>query len=179
MQLEDEVQPNRRIYSKLTALRSGRLDRAEQPDRLPRVPASRFAEQRREAVLGAIDQTQRAFGDAALTDGEHILWNTGLLLSTFTGHLPDIFDRSAKVRSWSAARRGFICMGLPCAAEHIVVLVKELAYRSERPGRNDDDEAASLLRLAELKRRFHENSAERDPLAMFDALIEQIYPWPD
>lgn len=155
------------------------LNRASQPNCMPRLPVSRFAAHRREDVLGAIDRTALTFGDAALTDGERIVWNTGLVLAIFTDGLPDVFRRGARAQSWSAARRGFIAMGLPDAADDVAMLVKELAYRTEQPRRSRDDEDASLLRLAGLKLRFRENLAGRDPLLMLDALIERIYPWPD
>ena len=178
-QLQNEPRRNRGIYAMLTGLLSGRLDRAKLPDRLPRLPVGRFTENRREAVLRAIHRTELAFGEAALTDGERIVWNAGLVLAIFTETMPNVFQPSAEVRSWPAARRGFVAMGLPDAAGHVAVLVKELAYRSERPRRSRDEEEASLLRLAGLKRRFREITAEHDALLMLDGLIERIYPWPD
>lgn len=177
--LQNEPPPNRGIYSMLTGLVSSRLDRAKRPGRLPRFPVSRFAKKRREAVLGAIEKTELAFGDAALTDGERIVWNTGLVLAIFAETVPSIFRPGAKVRSWSSAHKGFAAMGLPDAAGHIAMLVNELAYRSERPRRRRDEEDASLLRLAGIKHRFREITAEHDPLLMLDGLIERIYPWPD
>lgn len=174
-----EPQSNRAAYSTLAGLLFRRFDRAKQPDRLPRLAVSRFTELRRETVLRAIDQTELAFGDEALTDGERVIWNTGLVLSIFTDSLPDAFRCGAKVRSWPAAQRGFVAMGLPDAAEHVAVLVKELAYRAETLRRSQNDEDASLLRLAELKLLFWKVSAERDLLIMLDALIELVYPWPD
>lgn len=163
----------------LIGLLLGKFNRSRYEAPLPLIPVSRRHPRRCDEILRAIGQTLAVHGDEALTDGERIIWNTALVLSFLIGDRKNSFGSDARVRHWSAARIGFDAMNLPEAADCVVSLVKELAHRAELRPSDRYGDAASLLRLADLKRRFRTIEAENDLPAMLDAMVDRTYPWPD
>jgi hypothetical protein len=153
---------------------------AKRPSRPPlHGRVSRNHPHRSHEVICAIGQTFDAFGDEALTDGERIIWNMSLVLSSMIRDRPVNVSKKATVQHWSAVRRGFRAMGLPDAADWVVVLVKELAYRAALSPSDRQAEQASLLRLAALKQEFERIAIKDNIGGKFDALIDATYPWAD
>ena len=115
-----------------------------------------------ETVLGDIAQRISA-GDAdKLTKADMLIWNTAVVVSFMTGDGRIAVPLDAPVLHWGAARAGFREMGLPDLAEFVRLFVLELAYRADLDGRDREANSASLLRIAELKKRFQTVEAEVD-----------------
>lgn len=119
-----------------------------------------------DARLAAIVRSIAHGGGKALSAADSKIWNTAVVISYLSsepgGHVPG----NAKVLSWAAARAGFQEMGLPVAAAFVTSLVTELAFRTEIDPRDRQSEAASLLRLAGLKRQFAAIEAKHDLWAL-------------
>lgn len=155
----------------LASRRTGR--KAEPP--CPVMPVHQQQPHRHDAMLRAIDRRIRDLGDRSLTNGERIIWSTALVIAILTGDRGAPFSAPAKLRHWSAARIGFTAMELPDAADCVVALVQELAYRAALAPNDRQAESRSLVRLAMLRRRFRTISAGTDMPARFNAMIERLY----
>lgn len=93
-------------------------------------------------------------GDAGtLTKPDTLIWNTAVVVSFMTGDGRIAVPHDAKVLNRGAARAGFREMELPDLAEFVRLFVLELAYRADLDGRDGQENSASLLRIAELKKR--------------------------
>ncbi|MGH6650921.1 MAG: hypothetical protein ACREB7_07275 [Sphingopyxis sp.] len=156
-------------------LASRRTRRGAEPP-CPAMPVHQRQRHRHDAVLRAIDRRVRDLGDRSLTKGERIIWSTALAIAILTGDRDAPFSAPAKLPHWSAARIGFAAMELPDAADCVVALVKELAFRAALAPNDRQAESRSLVRLAMLRQRFRTISAGTDMPARFNAMIERLYP---
>ncbi len=128
-----------------------------------------------EAVLRAIAQRISVGGGDKLTNADELIWNTAIVVSFMTGDSRIAVPPDAKVLNWGAALAGFREMGLPGLAEFVRLFVLELAYRADLDARNREANSASLLRIAELKRRFRAVEAQVDFAYEFDRMIERLH----
>lgn len=128
-----------------------------------------------ETVLRDIAQRIYA-GDADTpTKPDTLIWNTAVVVSVMTDDGRIAVPHDAKVLNWGAARAGFREMGLPDLAELVRLFVLELAHRADLDGRDGQANSASLLRIADLKRRFQAVEAAVDFAYEFDRLIARLH----
>lgn len=144
---------------------------------LARLPVARTHPDAPDAVLCAIARTIAEHGRDALTDPEKLIWNTAVVISFMTGDRRIGVPCDASVFNWGAARAGFLEMGLPTLAEFVKSLVIELAYRADLDARDRRANSASLLRIAELKRKFQAMEAEVDFPRELRQMIYRVYEW--
>ncbi|HEY0595623.1 hypothetical protein [Sphingopyxis sp.] len=108
-----------------------------------------------------------------MSNTDILIWNTAVVVSFMTGDRRIAVPTDASVLNWGAARAGFREMGLPDLAEFVRLFVLELAYRADLDGRDGEANSASLLRIAELKKRFQAVEAEVDFPLELSRMIER------
>ncbi|MBB6426341.1 hypothetical protein [Sphingopyxis sp. JAI128] len=126
-------------------------------------------------MLRSIADKISEHGDGALTDEERLIWNTALVISIMAGSDRMTMPPAAEILSWGSARAGFREMRLPVLAEIVRMIVLELVFRADRADGNGAADEASLLRLAELKRRFQEIDADIDLPLQLGRMIDRLY----
>ena len=126
-----------------------------------------------ETVLRDIAQRISAGGADKMSNTDILIWNTAVVVGFMTGDRRIAVPTDARVLNWGAARAGFCEMGLPDLAEFVRLFVLELAYRADLDGRDGEANSASLLRIAELKKRFQAVEAEVDFPLELSRMIER------